>query len=383
MGIRLLAEEHNATAQTRMWPRRGPMKKSHILVVDDENGPRQALRMLLKEDYRVHLAMNVMNALEVLEKEPIELIITDVRMPKLTGVDLLCESKKSYPDVQVVVLTGYGQLETAVKAVEYGAFAYMEKPFDNDALLDVVRGALDKYRCEGERRALEYLALEANRFETLGRVVSGMMHDMGSPLSVLGSQLELLTANPARSDLKERFITMRAQVDHCNDMVRSTMNFLRSEGQETMLIGLNSVVESCLEVGRPMLRDRNVEVTLDLKPDVPAITGDLVLVRQAVLNLITNACQAMESQPERKELTIGTWSTEERVCLSIEDTGPGVPEDVRDQIFDTFFSTKGKSGTGLGLSVVKNAMRRLNGSVELEDNLGRGACFVLRFPVPR
>ena len=102
-----------------------------VLVVDDENGPRQALRMLLKEQYEVFLAPDVPAALDIVDREPIDLVITDLRMPKRSGVELLREVKAAHPDVQVLIVTGYGQLETAMKAVEYGAFAYFEKPYDN------------------------------------------------------------------------------------------------------------------------------------------------------------------------------------------------------------------------------------------------------------
>ena len=143
--------------------------------------------MLLKEDYTVHLAPNVTRALELLEEEPIELVITDLRMPERTGVDLLRETKRVDSDIQVIIFTGYGQLETAMKAVEYGAYAYVEKPFDNDVMLDMVESAIRKHKLQREGRAFERLALESSHFETLGRLVSGMMPDLVPPLTGLRS----------------------------------------------------------------------------------------------------------------------------------------------------------------------------------------------------
>src|SRR5690606_16185873 len=103
----------------------------------------------------VHIADGAEPALEILRTEPIELVITDVRMPKVTGVDLLREVKEINADIQVIIITGYGQLETAMKAVEYGAFAYLEKPFDNQVMLDTVRSGQRRYRIERERRTFE------------------------------------------------------------------------------------------------------------------------------------------------------------------------------------------------------------------------------------
>lgn len=353
----------------------------HVLVVDDENGPRQALRMLLKEEYYIHLAPNVDTALDILRTEPIELVITDIRMPNKSGVDLLREAKATHPDVQVIIFTGYGHLETAVKAVEYGAFAYMEKPFDNDEMVNMVRGAQAQFLKERERRALERMALEASRFETLGRLVSGMMHDLGSPLTVLGSQLELLLVNPNRGDLEKRLQSMRTQVEYCNDMARTTMDYLRSDSGPSMPLRLNAVVTSCLDVAAPLLKEMRVNARYDLAKVLPPTQGDLVLVRQAILNVITNACQAMEEQTDSRTLDIKTWADDGSIHVSIQDSGPGVPIDLRESIFETFFSTKGNSGTGLGLGVVKSVMKRCGGSVRLNQQPGNGACFTLSFPI--
>ena len=354
---------------------------SHILIVDDENGPRQALRMLLKEDYSVYLAANVTEALEILEQEPIDIVITDLRMPERSGVDLLREVKEIDPDIQVIIFTGYGQLETAMKAVTYGAFAYMEKPFDNDAMLDVVQSAIAKHRTERERRAFERLALEASRFETLGRLVSGMMHDMGTPLTVLSSHIELLMMNPDRDDLLKRLETMKGQVHYCAEMARSTMGYLRHDGGMAKNVNLNSVVTMCLQVAAPLLREQQVTLEQNLADDLPELNSDIVLMRQAIMNIITNACQAMADGKADRKLFVTSWCEEGEVCLAIEDSGPGIAEELRESVFETFFSTKGQSGTGLGLGVVRNVMTRINGSVKLENGRqGTGACFVLRMP---
>ncbi len=381
MGLQVLAKGAKRTMKTiPLFDFAETVPLPHVLVVDDENGPRQALRMLLKEDYTVHLAPNVPSAIDILHQAPIQLVITDLRMPKQTGVDLLRETKALRPEIQVIILTGYGQLETAVKAVEYGAFTYMEKPFDNAAMLNMVQAGLERYREERDRRALEQLALEANRFETLGRVVTGMMHDLGTPLTVLGSQLEILTMRPTREDMPQRLATMQSQVRHCNEMVRSTMNFIRSNTQGLCALRLNSVVDACMEVAAPLFREDRVEPVLHLDLDLPEITGDLVSLRQAVLNLLANACQAMETWDGTREVHIASRAADSGVCLSIEDTGPGVAPALRERIFETFFTTKGKSGTGLGLSVVRNVMQRHGGSVRLERGELGGARFALYFP---
>ena len=136
-------------------------------------------------------------------------------------------------------------------------------------------------------------------------------------------------------------------------------------------------------MSKPLIKETKVELNVDLDESLPLIKGDTVLLRQVVMNLITNACQAMKGQEGDKQLYIKSWLEDDKVFVSVEDTGPGIPKERRESVFEMFFSTKGKSGTGLGLGVVKNVLRRFKGAVKLEDGkFGAGAHFVLYLPVP-
>jgi signal transduction histidine kinase len=355
--------------------------RGRILVVDDENGPRQALRMLLKEEHDVYVAPDVPVAQQILSDHEIDMVITDLRMPKLSGVHLLQWSKTLFPEIEVIILTGYGELDTAINAVEYGALAYVEKPFDADVILNHIEVGLEKRRHDIERRQLEELALEANRFETLGRFVSGMLHDLGTPLSVIGSQIDLIGYQAEEVLPTDRLGTMRTQVNLCSDIVRTAMNFLRHETQRFTIVSLNDIAQSCIDVSKAITMEHTVKVETDFDDELPMCEGDYVLLRQAVLNLITNACQAMEGQGEDRIIHVKTWREDETLFLSINDNGPGIPAKDRDKVFNTFYSTKGERGTGLGLAVVRNVMDRHRGNVVIGENGDRGAQFSLRFPL--
>lgn len=355
--------------------------KLHLMVVDDEYGPRQSLRMLLKEQYEVHLAEGAEEAMQIIQEHPIGVVVSDIRMPKVTGVQLLAQIKEYNHDIEVIIMTGYGELETAMKAVEHGAYSYIEKPFDTHHMLDCVNSAYNKHESERDRRMMENLALEASRFETLGRYVSGTMHDLGTPLTVLSSHLELLSINSKREDLDERINTMREQVKYCTDIARNTMDFLRHDRGASGPIQLSIIINSCLSIGKPYFRETKVMCETQLASELSKIKGESVLIRQCVTNVINNACQAMQEQKDHRTIYIGTHEEDEHVCLTIEDNGPGIPMDVQSRIFELFYSTKGDKGTGLGLGVVKNVMTRCGGSIKLIPGVrGSGACFLLRFP---
>jgi len=353
---------------------------ARVLVVDDENGPRQALRILLKEYYEVETAESVVEALKVLDAYPVDCIVTDIRMPNATGLDLLREAKRRQRDVQVILLTGYGQLSSAMEAIEHGAFAYMEKPFDQDAMLEKVRQSLERRKMEKERRALERIALEANQFETLGHIVSGTLHDLSTPLSVIGSHLELIRRKPTPDEIERRLDTMQDQVIHCHDLVRNTMGMIRHQPGHRETVGLSEIVSNCCQVARPLLVSNDVKLKTKYDNNLSISQAELVQVRQAVLNLMYNSVQAMEGQ-DQKMVLAETFADGQMSCIAIEDNGPGVPEENREKIFESLFSTKGEKGTGLGLAVVRNVMMRHGGTVHLEQREGRGARFVLRFPL--
>ena len=226
------------------------------------------------------------------------------------------------------------------------------------------------------------LALEANRFETLGRFVSGMLHDLSTPLSVINSYIELIQSDPERRNLERKLEVMQTQTKHCSDVVRSAMNFLRHESSRMVALSMNEVIHACLGVSMPVLFRQEITVERDLAEDLPPCRGDFVLVRQAILNLITNAAQAMEGQELPAELHITTSYEDEHICVTVRDTGPGIPDEIRERVFDTFFSTKGNKGTGLGLAAVFHIMKRHGGSVQFERaSEGRGEQIILCFPL--
>lgn len=359
-----------------------PDRRHHILVVDDELGPRQALNMLLKETYRVSVAPDVSSARVLLATHDFDAVITDLRMPRETGIDLLRFAHQHHRDVQVIILTGYGELDTAMKAVEFGAFAYLEKPFDTDEMLDYVGRAVARRQELLDKMRLEQLALEANRFETVGRVVSGMIHDLGTPLSVINTSIEMDLHKPELAPLEDHFHMLLNQVSHCREIVRSTLNFLRRQEREWSTTDLNEAVEAALKLARPMLRDHQVRIEATLASRLPAIRLEGVLFRQALLNLINNACQALDETEEPRHIYITTRCDGDMVAVTVRDTGPGIPEALREQIFESFYSTKGRHGTGLGLAVVQNVMREHGGDVSLDVGGAGGASFTLRFPIP-
>ena len=141
------------------------MRKGRILIVDDENGPRQALRMLLKEDHEVYLASSVAAAMEFLQGETVDIIITDIRMPGTDGLALLQSVQDTHPNLPVIIMTGHGDIPMAVEAIKLGAFHFLEKPLDPEQLGKAIAAALASKQKSGEVASKKRQARQ--RLETL------------------------------------------------------------------------------------------------------------------------------------------------------------------------------------------------------------------------
>ncbi len=200
---------------------------------------------------------------------------------------------------------------------------------------------------------------------------------------MIDSYIELIQSDPERKNIERKLDVMHEQAKLCTDLIRSAMNFLRHESGRVGPVNVNEAVEACIHVSSPVLSRHQVVLTQELQSNLPLVKGDYVLIRQAVLNLIMNAVQAMESQDDPREIHLRTWNDEKSVWFSVQDTGPGIPESLRERIFEAFFTTKGTKGTGLGLAVVKYIMSKHDGEVFLDDSGLQGAQFALRFPITR
>src|ERR687888_1644514 len=129
--------------------------KPHILVVDDEMGPRESLKMILNPYYNVHIAERGGQAIELLAKHPVDLVTLDLKMPGLTGINVLEKVKQRDPDIEAIIITGYGSLDTAIEGLRLGAFDYISKPFDVNHILSLVRRAMDRRTAKARLRQVK------------------------------------------------------------------------------------------------------------------------------------------------------------------------------------------------------------------------------------
>lgn len=224
---------------------------------------------------------------------------------------------------------------------------------------------------------------QSEKMAALGGLLAGVAHELNNPLSVVMGQTTLLIEGQEEPKIKTRAEKIFKAADRCSRIVKSFLALARRKPPEHKNVELNAVVNSSLELLSYQFRNENVELALELDPNLPTVIADVDQMTQVFTNLSLNAAQAMHDWSGAHKLTIrSTFLRDENaVRLSFIDTGPGIPEELRKRVFEPFFTTKGGTGgTGVGLALCTNIISGHGGRLSLEDTPGGGATFVVTLP---
>ncbi len=235
-----------------------------------------------------------------------------------------------------------------------------------------------------EKTRLEQQLRQAQKLSTLGQMISGVAHEMNSPLAVIKGYLDLILEHHEIGEKTRADLTKVTQ--ECNrtiKLVRNFLSFARSQPEHREMNQLNALIERAADLRRVDLRTRNVELILDLAPDLPATCADPDQMQQLTINIVNNAVQAMAAQTAPRKLKISTCAkSHDWLLIGFEDSGPGVPSELRQKIFEPFFTTKpAGAGTGLGLSIAHGILADHHGRIYYKTSCFGGAGFFLELPV--
>ena len=366
-----------------------------VLVVDDEVdfleslGQRLALRGL-----PVMTAASGPEALEIIGREKVDVVVLDVRMPGMDGIETLRRIKEDHPRIEVVMLTGHADLETSLEGMRFGFFDYLTKPVRLETLL----GKIDEahQRSQGERvdsretftDKLQQHMIVADRLASLGELAASIAHEINNPLAVISESAGWLRSRLDRNDMspEELHGSVRRALDKIDSAVdraaRISHNFLHFSRAPDTAVRKVDLGELAAEVRELMMRpaaSSNVEIRTDLAPVGAAIIDtDPFQLRQVLLNLVTNAVQAI-GRNGRVELELASDPTQ--MSIAVVDNGPGIAEEHLERIFEPFFTTKKEGhGTGLGLAVSRGIVEKLGGRLEVENRPGKGCTFRVVLP---
>jgi signal transduction histidine kinase len=395
-----------------------------LLIVDDEEGPRQSLRVVFKELYDVVLADSGPRALEIMKSRRVDAAVLDIRMTGMSGTELLGHLKQLNPRIEVVMLTAYETIETARQALRHGACDYLTKPFEIPVIRDAVanaiqRRALSDAMTDGSMRIQELqeemrnIEIKGEMARTQNEIYASVMHDIGSPLTAVSVMLQMVgmdlesTRGGETAAVKEQLARVNLQVARCMEISRRYLNYARERSTQKHAVRLNQTLADVHELLRSNPSGRRHQLSVHLMPvDLPVLMNGTDLI-QVLLNLITNAFQASAS-PLQVEVFAeyhddpvphatladsprcvfvnrdGFVNEPPLIALHVRDTGPGIPEGILPKIFESYFSTKVPGeGTGLGLAIVRRLVAQAKGGIQVQTQPGQGATFTVFLPVEK
>jgi len=372
-----------------------------ILVIDDEMGPRESLRMLLKPNYQVHTADCVETGIKLLREKNPDTIVMDIRMPGVSGIEGLRQIREIDPHLSVIMLTGFGALETAKEALRLGANDYISKPFDAHEMQQVIGRNVERTRAhrtsehasseikELNNRLLQQLA-QKERLASLGQASAEFVHDLGNPLTIVWGYVQLLAKrleksendNGAQQDaasVKELNI-IEQNVRLCRELLTMWQSYGNVEASPPKDISVSGILREVLKGIGPMATENGVDLKANICDASCTLVGDALQINRAIQNVVVNAVQA--AAEKKGKVNVLCTQKDFYVELRIEDTGAGIQPAQLPRIFDPYFTTKqAKSGTGLGLYITKKVVEDHNGSIKVDSTPGVGTIFTIRLPL--
>jgi C4-dicarboxylate-specific signal transduction histidine kinase len=373
-----------------------PQHQQHpyLLLVDDEKEFLEALAFRLESRGIPCLkALRGEDALPLLDKQELEIVLLDLNMPGMSGMELLQYIKKNRPDMEVLLLTGETTLTSAARGMRRGASDYLLKPVDMSALLDSLAKAKVRVRTHKERMR----ATEAGRLIALGSLAHGVGHEINNPLQVIVQGAEWLceliedSKNGIELDRDEVEATAKKILGQAQACARITAQLLdmahrtRSNTAEILLAELVRKVVDRAHV-RTRAKELGTRIVLKLAENLPPLYYSQAEIEPVLAQLLENALDAIEAAPhtpvEGHHITIAAWQAEQHVHLEVCDTGEGIALEHAQRIFDPFFSTRavGK-GSGLGLTTCHSIVTVLRGALRHKPNTPQGTIMIVELPM--
>lgn len=358
-----------AGARGRILLERGRLPR--ILLVEDETDLRTFIHGVLAQHFEVSTAVDGAEALVLLDKQRPDLILTDVMMPRLSGIEL-CRTVKNDSSMQhipVILLTARGDRETALEGYEAGASDFVPKPFDTKVLLARVDAHL-------QMRALSLQVADQARLASAGTLAAGLAHEVKNPVNAILSAAKVLETGGSKKVPSEKLLRVIVDGAERINGVVSALNAHARPADETDLqaVDVRDGVEATLRLLEHKSRETRIHREFDAveRVHVPARAFN-----QIFLNLFDNAIRA-----GAQNIWITVGQCESMVHVAVADDGPGVPLDLVSRIFDPFFTTREQGeGTGLGLHLARRLAHDCGGELRYETRPGGGAKFVLEVPV--
>jgi len=368
-----------------------------ILLVDDEPDIREVLSLPLCDlGYRVSEAETGGQALEIFRALQPAIVLTDIKMPGMDGIELLQKIKHENPETEVIMITGHGDMELAIRSLKNEATDFITKPINVDALEIAVQRAKDKIitreKLQEYTENLEKLIHEKTELQShlasLGLMIASVSHGIKGLMTGLDGGIYILNSGFAKKNegqIEEGWELVKLMVERIRKMVMDILFYTKKRDLNYERINILTFAQEVAKELEPQMEVEKIEFIKNFNSIVGDFEVDGTYVHAALINIIGNAIDACKGDPkiEAPKITFEIREHKKNIIIEISDNGMGMDPETLGKIFTPLFSSKGKKGTGLGLFISNTIIEQHGGTISVKSTPGTGALFQIEIPKKR
>jgi len=381
--------------------------RSKLLLIDDEEGIRKILGLSLRDaGYEVITASDGKQGLEIFQKENPLIVLTDIKMPGIDGMEVLQKIKSISPDTEVIMITGHGEMDLAIKSLQLEASNFITKPIQDEALFGAIRRAEEKLawkrlakrynedlqikvkEATDELMRMQKELLQAERLAATGETVAGLAHAIKNILGGLKGGRYMVNQGFEKEEmkyLKDGWAMVERNIEKISGLTKDLLTLCREREPEREPVNPNDLIRETFNLFNIHCQQQGVLLNLDLDEEIGTIDLDPKGIQEVLINLTGNAvdaCTLGEQPIEKPEVTIrSSRLPEEKILLEVKDNGMGIEKEVGQKLFNIFFSAKGSRGTGLGLLLSRKIVEEHGGTIRFYSEPRKGSLFQVVLPI--
>lgn len=359
---------------------------SKVLIIDDEEVVLDSCAQILAgRPYHLATAMDGAFGLELIKEYQPDIVFVDLKMPGLSGFEVLERIYNFDPTIVTIVITGYATVSSAVEAIKKGAYDFLPKPFTPDEFRVITRRGLER-----RKLVLETTALRREREMLREHFAAIVSHELKAPLGAIQQNLFALEhglSEQLSEDQMSQFGRMKSSVDNLLKLIHTWLRVISTDADIEQIrenfqpTSTSTLISKAIESVQSHATRKDIEIIASVDEPLPLIFGDEVTLVESLVNLISNAIKysRMESQ-----IHVTAKEDGDEILIAVTDRGVGIAEEDLPFIFGDFYvgtySPETERGSGLGLAITRRIVQAHGGSISVESALGKGSTFMIRLP---